>query len=43
MTISNVPNLNADELSAYASVKNISGVSDDEIREGIIRMLKDNS
>jgi hypothetical protein len=41
MTISNVPNLNADELSAYASAKHISGVSDDEIREGIIRMLKD--
>jgi hypothetical protein len=43
MTISNVPNLNADELSAYALVKHISGVSDNEIREGIIRMLKDDS
>jgi hypothetical protein len=40
MMISNVPNRNADELSAYASVKHILGVSDDEIRESIIRMLK---
>jgi hypothetical protein len=37
----NVPNLDVDELSAYASAKHLSGVSDEEIRESIIRMLKD--
>lgn len=36
----NVPNLNVDELSAYASAKHLAGVSDEEIREDIVRMLK---
>jgi hypothetical protein len=36
----NLPNLNADELSAYASAKHLAGVPDEEIREDIIRMLK---
>jgi hypothetical protein len=37
----NIPNLNVDELSAYASAKHLSGVSDEEIQESIIRMLQD--
>jgi hypothetical protein len=37
----NTPNLNADELSAYASAKHLSGVSDLEIQASIIQMLKD--
>jgi hypothetical protein len=36
----NVPNLNVDELSAYASAKHLSGVPDGEIQESIIRMLR---
>ena len=36
----NLPNLNADELSAYASAKHLAGVPDEEIREDIVRMLK---
>jgi hypothetical protein len=36
----NAPNLNADELSAYASAKHLAGVSDEEIREDIVRMLR---
>lgn len=36
----NLPNLNADELSAYASAKHLAGVPDDEIRENIVQMLK---
>jgi hypothetical protein len=41
MTVDNIPNLNVDELSAYASAKHLSGVSDEEIQESIIRMLRD--
>jgi hypothetical protein len=37
----NTPNLNADELSAYALAKYLSGVSDSEIQASIIQMLKD--
>jgi hypothetical protein len=37
----NAPNLNLDELAAYASAKHLSGVSDTEIQESIIKMLKD--
>jgi hypothetical protein len=37
----NVSNLDVDELSAYASAKHLSGVLDEEIRESIIWMLKD--
>jgi hypothetical protein len=37
----NIPNLNVDELSAYASAKYLSDVSDEEIQESIIRMLRD--
>jgi hypothetical protein len=36
----NIPNLNVDELSAYASAKHLSGVLDGEIQESIIRMLR---
>jgi hypothetical protein len=41
MVEDNIPNLNVDELSAYASAKHLSGVSDERIRESIIQMLKD--
>jgi hypothetical protein len=41
MTMDNTPNLNVDELSAYASAKHLSGVSDEEIQGNIIRMLRD--
>jgi hypothetical protein len=43
MTVDNIPNLNVDELSAYASAKHLSGVSNEEIQESIIRMLRDDS
>jgi hypothetical protein len=36
----NLPNLNADELSAYASAKHLAGVPDNEIHESIVNMLK---
>ena len=36
----NLPNLNADELSAYASAKHLAGVPDAEIQENIVRMLR---
>jgi hypothetical protein len=36
----NLPNLNANELLAYASAKHLAGVPNKEIREDIIRMLK---
>ncbi|RYO56736.1 hypothetical protein AA0116_g9181 [Alternaria tenuissima] len=36
----NVPNLNADELSAYASAKHLAGVPGDEIQWSIVRMLE---
>ena len=35
-----MPNLNADELSAYASAKHLAGVPDDEIQRDIVQMLK---
>jgi len=38
----NRPNLNIDELTAYALVKHIAGVPDSEIQEDIVRMLKNN-
>jgi hypothetical protein len=41
ITIDNVPNLNADEPSAYALVKHLLGISDNKIRESIIMMLKE--
>ena len=34
------PNLNVDELTAYASAKHMAGVPDSEIQEDIVRMLK---
>jgi hypothetical protein len=37
----NPPNLNLDELSAYASAKHLAGVPDDEIYANIVRMLKE--
>jgi hypothetical protein len=37
----NAPNLNIDELAAYASTKHLSGVPDSAIKESIIKMLKD--
>jgi hypothetical protein len=43
MTTDNVPNLNVDKISAYASAEHSSGVSDKEIQESIIQTLKDNS
>jgi hypothetical protein len=36
----NVPNLNVDELSAYASAKHLAGVPDAEIQENIAQMLR---
>ena len=36
----NLPNLNADELSAYASAKHLAGVPDEEIQESIVQMLR---
>jgi hypothetical protein len=33
--------LNVDKLSAYALAKHLLGVSDEEIQESIIRMLRD--
>jgi len=36
----NVPNLNVDELSAYASAKHLAGVSDRDIQEDIVQMLR---
>jgi hypothetical protein len=36
----NIPNLNVDELSAYAATKHIAGMADEEIKDNIIRMLK---
>jgi hypothetical protein len=36
----NLPNLNADELSAYASAKHLAGVPDNEIQRSIVQMLK---
>jgi hypothetical protein len=41
--VDNIPNLNVDELSAYVLAKHLSGVSDEEIQESIIRMLRDDS
>lgn len=35
-----MPNLNADELSAYASAKHLAGVPGDEIQWSIVRMLE---
>jgi len=39
----NVPNLNVNKLLAYASAKHLAGVSDEEIREDIVRMLRSDS
>jgi len=36
----NRPNLNVDELTAYASAKHLAGVPDGEIQEDIVQMLK---
>ncbi|KAK1920120.1 hypothetical protein P3342_002416 [Pyrenophora teres f. teres] len=36
----NLPNLNADELSAYASAKYLAGVPDDQIYQEIVQMLR---
>jgi hypothetical protein len=36
----NLPNLNADELSAYASAKHLAGVPDEEIQQSIVQMLR---
>jgi hypothetical protein len=38
----NLPNLNADELSAYASAKHLAGVPDNKIQQSIVQMLKNN-
>jgi hypothetical protein len=37
----NPPNLNLDELLAYASAKHLAEVLDDEIYANIVRMLKE--
>lgn len=37
----NIPNLNVDELAAYATTKSQAGVSDDEILREITQMLRD--
>ena len=36
----NLPNLNAEELSAYASAKHLAGVPGDEIEQSIAQMLR---
>lgn len=36
----NLPNLNADELSAYALAKHLAGVLDKEIQKSIVNMLR---
>ena len=36
----NLPNLNADELSAYALAKYLAGVPDDQIYQEIVQMLR---
>ena len=38
----NLPNLNADKLSAYASAKHLAGVPDNKIQQSIVQMLKNN-
>ena len=37
----NVPNLNVEELAAYAAAKNQAGVSDEEILREITQMLRE--